>query len=30
MTKSERDQIIKWVNTLSDEELKEEYYDSVL
>ena len=29
MTKSERNQIIKWANTLSDEELKGEYYDSV-
>ena len=29
MTKSEKDQIIKWANTLSDEELKGEYYDSV-
>ena len=29
MTKSERNQIIKWASTLSDEELKQEYYDSV-
>ena len=29
MTKSERNQIIKWANTLSDEELKDEYYDAV-
>ena len=29
MTKSERNQIIKWANTLSDEQLKYEYYDSV-
>ena len=27
MTKSERNQIIKWANTLTDEELKSEYYD---
>lgn len=26
MTKSERNQIIKWANTLSDEELEQEYY----
>ena len=26
MTKSERTQIIKWVNSLTDEELEEEYY----
>ena len=26
MTKSERTQIIKWVNFLTDEELEEEYY----
>lgn len=29
MTKLERNQIIKWANTLSDEELKGEYYDAV-
>ena len=29
MTKSERNQIIKWANTLTDEELEEEYYDAV-
>lgn len=29
MTKSEKNQIIKWANTLSDEELKGEYYDAV-
>jgi hypothetical protein len=29
MTKSERNQIIKWANTLTDEELEGEYYDSV-
>ena len=29
MTKSERNQIIKWANALSDEELKGEYYDAV-
>ena len=28
MTKSERNQIIKWANTLTDEELEEEYYDA--
>ena len=28
MTKSERTQIIKWVNSLTDEELEEEYYDA--
>lgn len=26
MTKSERNQIIKWANTLTDDELEEEYY----
>ena len=30
MTKSERNQIIKWANTLTDEELEKEYYDSVM
>jgi hypothetical protein len=30
MTKSERNQIIKWVNTLTNEELEKEYYDSVM
>lgn len=29
MTKSERNQIIKWTNTLTDEELEKEYYDAV-
>lgn len=29
MTKSERNQIIKWVNTLTDEELEKEYYHAV-
>ena len=29
MTKSERNQIIKWVDTLTDEELEVEYYDAV-
>ena len=28
MTKSERNQIIKWANTLTDDELKKEYYDA--
>ena len=28
MTKSERNQIIKWANTLTDEELEQEYYDA--
>ena len=28
MTKSERNQIIKWANTLTDEELEKEYYDA--
>ena len=30
MTKPERNQIIKWANILTDEELEKEYYDSVL
>ena len=30
MTKSERTQIIKWVNALTDEELEEEYYRASL
>lgn len=30
MTKSERSQIIKWANSLSNEELKKAYYDTVL
>lgn len=30
MTKSERNQIIRWANTLTDEELEKEYYDSVM
>lgn len=29
MTRSERNQIIKWANTLTDEELEKEYYDAV-
>lgn len=29
MTKSERSQIIQWANSLSDEDLEKEYYDSV-
>ena len=29
MTKSERNQIIKWAKTLTDERLKGEYYDAV-
>ena len=29
MTKSERNQIIKWANTLTDEELEKEYYHAV-
>ena len=29
MTKSERNQIIKWASTLTNDELKGEYYDSV-
>lgn len=29
MTKSERKQIIKWTNTLTDKELTEEYYNAV-
>ena len=29
MTKSERNQITKWVNTLTNEELEEEYYRAV-
>lgn len=29
MTKSERNQIIKWANTLTNEELEEEYYRAV-
>lgn len=29
MTKSEKNEIIKWANTLTDEELEEEYYDAV-
>ena len=28
MTKSERNQIIKWAATLTDEELEKEYYDA--
>jgi hypothetical protein len=29
MTKAERNQIIKWAKTLTDEQLKGEYYDAV-
>ena len=29
MTKSEKNKIIKWINTLTDEELEKEYYDTV-
>lgn len=29
MTKSERKQIIKWANTLTDDEIEEEYYRAV-
>jgi hypothetical protein len=29
MIKSERNQIIKWANTLTNEELEKEYYDGV-
>ncbi len=29
MTKAERTQIIKWAKTLTDEQLKGEYYDAV-
>ena len=29
MTKSERNKIIKWASTLTDEELEEEYYNAV-
>ena len=28
MTKSERNQIIKWANTLTDDELEKEYYQA--
>ena len=28
MTKSEKNNIIKWANTLTDDELKAEYYDA--
>ena len=30
MTKSERNKIIKWANTLTNEELEKEYYDAVM
>ena len=30
MTKSERNQIIKWANTLTDDELEKEYYRAVM
>ena len=29
MTKSERSQIIKWANTLTDDELEKEYYQAL-
>ena len=29
MTKSEKNEIIEWANTLTDEELEETYYDAV-
>ena len=29
MTKSEKNEIIEWANTLTDEELEEEYYDAI-
>lgn len=29
MTKAERNKIIQWANTLTDEELEKEYYDGV-
>ena len=29
MTKSERNKIIEWANTLTNEELEDEYYDNV-
>lgn len=29
MTKSEKNSIIKWVTTLTDDELEKEYYDAV-
>lgn len=30
MTKSERNKIIKWANSLTDEELEKEYNDAVI
>jgi hypothetical protein len=30
MTKAERNQIIKWANTLTNEELEKEYYGAVM
>ena len=30
MTKSEKNEIIKWANTLTDEELEKEYYHAVM
>ena len=30
MTKSEKNALVKWVETLSDEELENEYYKAVL
>lgn len=30
MTKAERNQIIKWTNTLTNEELEKEYYRAVM
>lgn len=29
MTKKQRNEIIKWTNTLTDEQLEDEYYDAV-
>lgn len=29
MTKKERNQIVKWANSLTNEELEKEYYDAV-
>lgn len=30
MTKKQRNEIIKWANTLTDEQLEDEYYDAVM
>ena len=30
MTKKEKNDIIRWVNTLTNEQLEKEYYDSVM